>query len=83
MNIKSILFLLAIVLMVGLNSCKDRESYADLLNTERHATNAYLAGCRVVNEVPSDTVFEVGKDAPYYRLDKEGNVHASAQSRRP
>ena len=75
MNIKSILFLLAIVLMVGLNSCKDRESYADLLNTERHATNAYLAGCRVVNEVPSDTVFEVGKDAPYYRLDKEGNVY--------
>lgn len=75
MNIKSFLLLFAIVFTATLTSCKDSESYADLLNDERHATNAYLAGCRVVNDIPSDTVFEVGIDAPYYRLDKDGNVY--------
>ena len=69
------LFLTSLVAMIAMASCSDSESYADLLNKERHATNAYLANCRVVNEVPSDTVFEVGKDAPYYRLDDEGNVY--------
>lgn len=69
------LFLISLVAMIAMASCSDSESYADLLNKERHATNAYLANCRVVNEVPSDTVFEVGKDAPYYRLDDEGNVY--------
>ena len=35
-----------------------------------------LANCRVVNEIPSDTVFEtVRTDAPYYRIDPEGNVY--------
>lgn len=60
---------------VAFSSCSDSASYADLLNDERHATNAYLAGCRVVNEIPSDTIFETGKDAPYYKIDPEGNVY--------
>ena len=34
-----------------------------------------MANCRVVNEIPSDTVFETGEDAPFYRIDKEGNVY--------
>ena len=68
-------FMIAVVLMAIFASCSDSESYADLLNKERYATNAYLANCRVVNEIPNDTVFEVGKDAPYYRLDPEGNVY--------
>jgi len=75
MNFKSILFILSGLLLVGLSSCSDSESYADLLNKERHAANAYLANFRVVNEIPNDTVFEVGKDAPYYRIDAEGNVY--------
>lgn len=75
MKLKTILFFSALVIVSTLSSCKDSESYADLLNKERHAANAYLAGCRVVNEIPADTVFEVGKDAPYYRIDKEGNVY--------
>ena len=66
MKFKSILFLFSLVTALALSSCSDSESYADLLNDERRATNAYLANCRVVNEVPSDTVFEFGKYAPYY-----------------
>ena len=76
MNItKTSLILIALALIVGMTSCKDNESYADLLNKERQATNAYLATCRVVNEIPSDTVFETGEDAPFYRIDPEGNVY--------
>ncbi len=74
-NIKKLLFLLALVAIVFMSSCSDSESYAQLLDKERYATNAYLANCRVVNEIPRDTVFEVGADAPYYRIDQEGNVY--------
>ena len=76
MNItKTLLFFMALTLLLGITSCKDNESYADLLNKERQATNAYLATCRVVNEIPSDTIFETGTDAPFYRIDPEGNVY--------
>ena len=75
MNLRSISILFSFLVALALASCSDSESYADLLNDERHATNAYLANCRVVNEIPKDTVFETGKDAPYYRLDEEGNVY--------
>ena len=67
--------LISAFLFVSITSCSDSESYADLLNKERYATNAYLANCRVVNEIPSDTVFETGPNAPYYRIDDEGNVY--------
>ena len=66
---------LAIVMAIMLASCKDTESYSDRLNVERNATNAYLKTQRVVNEVPADSVFEIGKDAPFYRIDPEGNVY--------
>lgn len=75
MNIKSVIFLFSAIIAFALSSCNDNQSYADLLNTERRATNAYLANCRVVNEIPKDSVFEVGKDAPFYRIDPEGNVY--------
>ena len=74
-NTRKFLFLFSIFMIIGLASCKDSESYADLLNKERHATNAYLANHRVVNGVPADTVFEVGADAPFYRIDSEGKVY--------
>jgi hypothetical protein len=56
-------------------SCNDDQSYADRLNDERNAVNAYLANQRVVMSVPEDSVFEVGINAPYYRLDSDGNVY--------
>lgn len=74
-NTKKLFFLIALAAIVSMTSCSDRESYAELLDKERHAANAYLANCRVVNEIPADTVFEVGSDAPYYRIDPEGNVY--------
>ena len=66
---KKVVVLASLVAAFLMSSCNKNESYADLLNKERHAANAYLANCRVVNEIPKDTVFEVGNDAPYYRLD--------------
>ena len=56
-------------------SCSDDKSYADLLKAENRAVNAYLADQRVVNEVPADTVFEYGENAPYYRLDEDGMLY--------
>ena len=67
--------LLALSLLTMLASCNDGESYADRLNDERNAVNAYLANHRVVMSVPEDTVFEVGEYAPFYRIDPDGNVY--------
>ncbi|MBJ2167686.1 MAG: DUF4827 family protein [Muribaculaceae bacterium] len=60
---------------VALASCEDTKSYAELLTDETHYVNAYLANHRVVAEIPADTVFETGEDAPYYRLDEDGNMY--------
>lgn len=74
-NTEKLFILLVLMATVFVTSCRDSDSYAELLNKERHAANAYLANCRVVNDIPSDTVFEVGTNAPYYRIDPEGNVY--------
>lgn len=58
-----------------LTACSDDQSYADRLNEERNAVNAYLANHRVVMSVPEDSIFEVGTDAPFYRIDVDGNVY--------
>lgn len=75
-----ILHYLFIGLLTGIaasviTSCDNTESYADLLQKERKACNAFLADNKVVNEVPADSVFQVGPNAPYYRLDDEGNLY--------
>jgi len=67
--------LMGLFALLMLASCNDSESYADGLNAERNAVNAYLANHRVVMSVPKDTVFEVGENAPFYRLDPDGNVY--------
>lgn len=46
-----------------------------MLNEEDHAVNYFLAQHRVINEIPEDSVFEYGADAPYYRIDEDGNVY--------
>ncbi len=56
-------------------ACNNDVTYAERLNNERNAVNAYLAGHRVVMSVPEDKVFEVGEDAPFYRIDPDGNVY--------
>lgn len=67
------LALISLVLLTA--SCDDSKSYAELLSDERKATNAYLATQKVINEIPADTVFEEGENAPFYRIDEEGNVY--------
>ena len=66
--------LMGIFALTLLSSCNNDQSYADRLNEERNAVNAYLANHRVVMSVPKDSVFEVGENAPFYRVDADGNV---------
>ena len=72
----SILYVsLFMIVATGFSSCKEGESYSDLLNDEREAVNWYLAQHRVVPYIPEDSVFEVGPDAPFYRMDSDGSVY--------
>lgn len=70
-----LLMLTATAAIAGLASCSNNESYSDRLNNERHACNAFLRRFEISNEIPKDTVFKTGEDAPYYRLDPEGSVY--------
>ena len=40
-----------------LTACNNDQSYADRLNEERNAVNAYLANHRVVMSIPEDSIF--------------------------
>lgn len=55
--------------------CKDTESYSDLLRDEEKAVNWYLSGQRVESQIPADSVFETGANAPYYRMDEDGFLY--------
>ncbi len=70
-----ILPLVSIAVMLGLASCSDSKSYSELLTEENHIVNDFLSQHRLVDNIPSDTVFEVGPDAPYYCVEDEGNVY--------
>lgn len=65
----------AVVIALTLGACNDTESYADLLNKENRSVNNYLADHRVELSIPEDTVFETGPDAPFYRLDEDGQLY--------
>lgn len=68
------LALLAVV-AVALCSCGKTASYSELLQEEDKACNWFLAQQRVCNEVPADGNFETGTDAPFYRIDPDGNIY--------
>lgn len=69
-----ILTLLAITAATVLTGCHDSVSYAELLDEENRATNAFLVNQHVVGYNPDITEFEVGINAPYYQLDEDGFV---------
>lgn len=80
--------LFGVVILLAASSCKDSKSYSDYLKDEERAVNWYLAQQRIVPYVPEDSVFEVGPNAPYYRMDSDGNVYmrvlnAGDMSKRP
>lgn len=71
---------LASVLAV-FSSCSKSESYSEMLTDEEHAVNWYLAGQRVEVDIPKDGNFIVGDDAPFYRIEEEGNVYMQVISK--
>lgn len=75
MKLKLFSILLGGLAMFSFASCDDDKSYAELLRDERRAANAFLSNYTVINEIPEDTIFEVGEDAPFYRIDPDGNVY--------
>lgn len=76
MKLKKIVNIAAVVtLLMQLTACDNGKSYAELLESEDHYVNNYLADQMVINEIPADSIFISGKDAPYYRLDEEGDIY--------
>ena len=75
--IKTSLYLLLACVFVSsaVCSCDKSESYADLLKDEEQAVNWFLSGENIVTGVPADSIFVVGEDAPFYRMDEEGAVY--------
>lgn len=72
--------ILSIIALV-LSSCSDSKSYAELLSDETKVVNNFLSQHRVIDEIPDEnTVFEVGENAPFYRLDLDGNVYMQVLS---
>lgn len=77
MNKRKFLYILLStpLLLLTFASCSKTKSYAELLREETEYVNVFLADQRVVPYIPEDSVFEVGENAPYYMIDKEGNVY--------
>ncbi len=73
--IKCLLVLPLVAMAVMSTACSDGKSYADLLSDENKAVNFYLADHKVINEIPADSIFEEGPDAPFYRMDEDGQVY--------
>ncbi len=74
-NIKIAVCLGLIAAGTVLSSCSDQESYDNLLKAEEKATNWYMAQRKICLEIPEDSVFETGSDAPYYKMDETGYLY--------
>lgn len=67
--------LLTLLLSAIMGACSDSESYSNLLKTEEKATNWYMAQRKICLEIPEDSIFETGEDAPYYKMDEDGYLY--------
>ena len=64
-----------VAFLVGIISCEKGESYADLLKKEEKAVNWYLSGESVEIEIPADSIFITGENAPFYKMNADGSVY--------
>lgn len=79
---KNFAWVVALLFVGGMASCSESQSYSELLTEEEHAVNWYLSSCEVCNEIPSDSIsFEMGEDAPFYKLDEDGYVYMQVISK--
>lgn len=78
-----VVVLIALSTMIMTSSCSKTESYSDLLKKEQKVSNWFLAQHRVCNEIPADSIFEMGENAPYYRMDDDGYVYMQVISAKP
>ncbi len=70
----SLIALLAVMAIAG--GCSKSRSYSELLHEEERAVNKFLAGQKVINKVPEDSIsFITGPDAPFYKLDEDGYLY--------
>ncbi|MCH5221606.1 MAG: DUF4827 family protein [Muribaculaceae bacterium] len=70
-----VIALVTIVFAVFSISCEDTKSYAELLSEEDAYVNNFLSDNKVILEIPADTIFEYGPNAPYYRIDNDGMLY--------
>lgn len=77
MKIKTKILMLPMLLGItfAFCSCEDTKSYSELFNEEEQAVNWYLAKHTVSLHVPENGNFEVGENAPFYKMDKDGYVY--------
>ena len=50
-------------------------TYEDKRKVERQAIDSYLKGVTVIDKLPAIADVKVGSDAPYYKLDADGNIY--------
>lgn len=74
LNISFLFITLALLAILG-SSCSKSKSYSELLKEEEQAVNWYMANQQICLEIPENGNFIVGEDAPYYKMDEEGNVY--------
>ena len=72
---KTYLAAAAAALCLSFSACSDSKSYAELLTEETQSVNAFLADQNVYLDIPEDSVFISGENAPYYLVDEDNNVY--------
>lgn len=70
----TVLFFLTMIFIVT-TGCEKTKSYSELLNDEEKAVNWYLAQKKVDIQIPENSQFEIGENAPFYKMDDDGSVY--------
>ena len=68
-------FSIILMLLLFFASCSKTESYSDLLKKEQKASNWFLAQQKVCNDIPADSIFLEGQNAPFYKMDDDGYIY--------